>query len=356
MLPLAETVQGNLQNSGADETAINVVLWLLEHGRARGMNQVDLESFAKLGAGTLSKVFAGKYPTDIKGVVSRIEKARTAFLETQAQDERPIVPTWVLTETGKFCDAVRTDETIGILIGRSHSGKTTALEVYHAKHPRVVLMRMPVGGAARMFLQDLAEACKASSRGAYDQVRRSILKRFREKADDAPPLLIIDEAHETVIGRRVQTVTLELIRELHDVTGCPVVLCATPVFTASMEDERMRVFFEQLDNRAPFQRRLPNLAPMRDIDAIFAAYGLPPAPDQLLHPDDEKTPDAVVQDIRVKNGLGKLVKLVRKARRVARKNREKLSWSHVLDVVITGESWAAGDGPQDDEQDGKGGN
>ncbi len=351
-LPTAEAVAAKLQAQGNEERGVNLVLWLLGHGRAQGMNKTDLARFARIDPSTLGKVLDGTYPTHITGIADRIEKTRSSYLEEQAYIERPIVQTWTLNEIGKVCDATRADETMTLLIGRSHSGKTTALEYYAGRNPHVVYMTMPVGGAARIFLQDLAEASNATARGAYDQVRRNVINRFRSDEPDAPQLLIIDEAHQTIIGRRVQTVTLELIRELHDKTHCPVVICATPVMDDKMRDQKLKTFFEQMDNRSPLPRHLPKLPPMCDLNAIFAAYGLPPAPARKLHPDDEKTPDAVVQEIRAKNGLGKLVKLVRKARRVARKKQVKLDWSHVLDVVATGDSWANGDGPEDG-QDGK---
>ena len=350
-LPTSDAVARILRARLTPESDIEQIRWLLDHGHAHGMSQAQLARFAGLDKGTLSKVLSGTYPTSLQGIVDRIRLAREDHAARQALQERPVVQTWLLTETGKFCDAVCADESIGILTGRSHAGKTTALRHYAGTHPGVVYVRMPAGGAARIFLQDLAEACGAPVRGAYDQLRRNVLKRFRSDGTDAPRMLIVDQAHETVIGRRVQTVTLGLILEIHDVTDAPVVLCATPVFATKMEDQRVAKFFEQLDNRAPFQRRLPNLPPMEDINAILRAYLLPPAPAQKLHPDDDQTPDEVVQKIRAEHGLGKLVKLIRKARRVSRNRREDLSWSHVLDTVATHASWLAGDGP--DGEDGK---
>ena len=356
ILPTAEAVAAALRRNGTDERAIHSVLWLLEHGRSQHWSQAKLAAFARISPATLSLVLKGTYVQNLSGIAERIEAARAAHLDAQAQIERPVVATWVLTEIGHFCDAVRSEETMGIITGRSHSGKTTAFETYVRDRADVVFVRMPEGGAARMFLQDLAEACGVPYRGAYDALRRAILKKFRRSTEGAPGLLVIDELHETVIGRRVQTVTLELIRTLHDVTGCPVVLCATPVFMTHMEDERLVRFFEQLDNRAAYVRRLPEKPPMCDIHAICAAYGLAAAPTHLLDPDDTQTPAEMVEEIRTKNGLGKLVRLLRKARRIARNKQQKIGWSHVLDVAATNKSWRDGDGPDGPgaEQDGKG--
>ena len=351
-LPSAGDVEESLRKMDATPEATETLLLLLEHGRRNNLSQAQLAKFAKIDQSTLSKVFGGTYPAGIQGIAERVEAALNNHEEAQRMVERPIVQTWTLREIGMYCDATRRNETIGLLIGRSHLGKTTALEYHAQTHPRAVMMRMPAGGAARIFLQDLAIACGATARGAYDQVRRNVLNKFQEKGDNAPDLLIIDQAHETIVGRRVQTVTLGLILELHDLTGCPVVICATPAFADKMRDEQFRKFFEQLDNRAPLPRFLPDVPPMCDFDAIFAAYGLPPAPASKLHPADEKTPAEVVADLRAKNGLGKLIKLVREGRRVARNKQVRFGWSHMLDVVATAESWKAGDGPED-ERDGR---
>ena len=52
--------------------------------------------------------------------------------------------------------------------------------------------------------------------------------------------------------------TLEIIRDVHDIAGAGVVLCGTPVFADALKDERIKLFFEQVDNRTAIIRKMPD--------------------------------------------------------------------------------------------------
>ena len=348
-LPGADAVEATLRMQGATDQDIKTFRRLVDYGHAENLSQAELARLVKVDAGALSKIFNGKYPTGISKIAERVEEQLADILRRKLAAERPLVDTWVFREVGLFCQATRASRGIGILTGRSHTGKTTGLKHYADRTPDTVYMRMRSGGAAGMFAKRLARACGFSDRQAYSElVDRAV--GFLNPGK----LLIVDEAHQTVVGRRVQTVTLGLIQEIHDESGCSVVLCATPVFREKMLDDRLRLFFEQIDNRGTLPRRLPDLAPMVDINAIIRAYGLPPAPATKLDAKDPHSPLEVVLSIREKNGLGKLVHLLSEARRIAANRREPFTWDTVLNQAATGQSWEQGDGPDEADEDGKG--
>ena len=347
-LPSADVVKRNLlEKMNASDAHVSAVLWLLEQGRLRQLSQNKLAKLVGLDTGALSKVFRGEYPAGLDAIASRIDAERRLLLQRETSTDKPIAETWVLQECGKFCDAVRADQSLGILTGRSHTGKSVALQTYQQRnnHGRTIYVKMPPGGSPRMFLIALARACSISDRNAYDQLRDRMIRFF-----DTGMLLVIDEMHQTVVGRKLQTVTLECIRDLYDASGCGMVLCATKVFTDKMKEERHRLFFEQIDNRGILRRRLPDLAPWMDIRAIVGAYGLPPAPREKLHPGDKLSPHEFLVEIRKTSGIGKLANLLRTSRRIATKRGELFSWRHVLDVELTRQSWESGDGPEDDQE------
>ena len=51
-----------------------------------------------------------------------------------------------------------------------------------------------------MFLNELARSCGISHRKSYEQLRERLIGFFQPGM-----LLIVDEAHQTLIGRKLQT-------------------------------------------------------------------------------------------------------------------------------------------------------
>src|SRR5205807_712461 len=88
-------------------------------------------------------------------------------------------------------------------------------------------VRVPACAGVQLMLKQVAQACYISPNSAFDALRERILGFL-----DDQKLLIIDEAHlffETYQRTSVLR-CLETLRELHDLSGCGLVLCGTDVF------------------------------------------------------------------------------------------------------------------------------
>ncbi len=346
----ADIIRDRLEATGTAQAQITSILWFADHGRRQNLNQQALGELIEYDGSTVSRLLSGKYPTDIAPIIAKVDELRRLISSGDNSDKHPVCKTWVLTEIGKTCDLTRAAETVCILTGRSHTGKSVALLNYTHRnnHGQTIFVRMPPGGAPRMFLNTLAMACGISHRQSYEQLRDRLIGFFKPGM-----LLIVDEAHQSIIGRKLQTVTLEIIRDVHDLAGAAVVLCGTPVFANALKDDRIKLFFEQVDNRTTIIRKLPDTAPWRDVEMVIAAYGLPvPIPEGKLVAEHHLSPLEIVQAKVAKNGLGKLTKFLTIARRPAEKQGVPFAWAHVVgtDAMLAG--WERGDLPTDAEQKG----
>ena len=319
---------------------------MVEHGRSLKLNQARLGETIGFDGSVVSRLISGTYPTEIDEMVGRIDLHRRLLAQEAVDQERPICDTWVLDQIAVTCTMTRNARCITVLTGRSHTGKTTGAQVYTRRnnHGQTIYVRMPPGGAPRMFLIALARACGISARNAYDQLRDRLLAFFKPGM-----LLIVDEIHQTIIGRKFQQTTLELIRDVRDLAGCGVVLCGTPVFDDAFRDEKTERFLQQISERAPIRRRLPDTAPWGDVEMILNAYGLPPASREKLDPQHHASPLAIIKERMAKNGLGQLTEFLLIAKEPAKKRKELFGWFHVVGTDAMLKSWERGDGPRDEK-------
>lgn len=331
-----EQVKATLTAANATPEQVDHLVWFLIHGRDQKVGGLTkLGDLIKRDGATLSKIYRGVYPADIAPVVSDIAHYRRLWEERLTfGGEEPFVDTRLFAELSQFCDLARVSQTIGLIWGPNQSGKTRGLQVYAQRnnHGRTIYVRMPAGGTGRRTLNAIARACGISERHSYEALTEKIIRFFGPDV-----LLIVDEAHQAIVGgKAVKAATLELIREIHDVAGCGVVLCGTDALPDALRDPAMAKFLAQFDNRGVLRRRVPAVPYPEDVAAILARYGLPVPEEQT---DEARLLAKVLKD----SGVGKLTKYLRMARRLSAKRAESFAWRHVLSTHATLQSWANGE-------------
>ena len=348
----ADIVKPKLVAAGWPSAHIDSILWLLEYGRKMKASQGRLAEVIGIDQTVISRLFNGNYPGDVQKQIDKIDHHRRLLAQEITGEARPICQTWVLTEIDALCAMARKAQTMAILTGRSHVGKTVALQEHTRRnnHGLTVYTTMPPGGAPSLFTAALARSSGISPKNSIANLRDRFIAHFSPGM-----LLIIDQVHLALTGRKPQFQTLEIIRDIHDLTGCSVVLCGTPIFADAFKDKTIEKFMEQFDNRVAINRRLPDAAPWGDVEMILNAYGLPPASADRLDARHHKSPLEIVQALVGQRGLGKLTKFLLLARAAATKRGEVFAWRHVVgtDAMLAG--WARGDGPQGQIGNGKGG-
>ena len=334
-LPSGDRVKVNMANAGATADQIDTVLWSLNWARANKITSISTlaRRMNVCSPPTLSRVFAGKYGAGLANICSDIDHFRKIANERQQMGEEPLVSDLrVVQDIAEFCELTRVSATMSILFGPNQSGKSWTLEKIYTpanNHGRTIYVRMPVGGGTRLFLERLMSACGISERKAYSEMVTRAVRYF-----DPQTLLIIDEIHQAMIGRFLKAVTLERIREIHDLSGCGVVLCGTDIVPEMINDPKYKKFLGQIGNRGVLRRMIPAKPYDEDVAALCRAYG-------FSKPDGEAR--ALVKQISSTNGIGKLCKFFRMSVRLANNQRTPVSWDHFLQTHATLKGWERGD-------------
>jgi DNA transposition AAA+ family ATPase len=111
---------------------------------------------------------------------------------------------------------VREDQVMGLVMGPTGIGKSRCALALHEKYVGSVYVRVARGShTARGLTEELAKALKVRY-GKY-----SMMERVVSTLSQSGRLLIIDEAHQ------LRNDALELLRDVYDLTGVPILLIAT---------------------------------------------------------------------------------------------------------------------------------
>jgi hypothetical protein len=344
-LPSNNTVRRALESRGVAPDSTVHVLWLLEYARREGHH-----SRAKVGAligrdaSVISKLFRGIYPaTSLPSIIALIVKFRANSTQVLMRDGSPLVDLRITREVGDFLDLARKARTMALLFGKNQSGKSTAVLRYSTsrlKAPsgglsRVFLITMPPGGGTNRFFQNAAKGCGIPHRKCAEEINGRLLDLFTP--DD---LVIVDEMHQTLIGRTVKTTTIEHVRAFHDQCGCTVAMVSTDVLPEKMSDAGLKEFLGQIDNRAGVMRlKLPSQPYKQDVATMAQAYGLPFPEKKWMRDELEK---------QMPFGLGRICKQFQMAKIFADAQRVEPNWDHYRLVIASSENWGKGDSGEDD--------
>jgi hypothetical protein len=110
-------------------------------------------------------------------------------------------------------DTERGQPGIGVVQGEAGRGKTMAATEWHAVNGGVFLRAME-GWTQHAFMQSLTWELTGDRPTGVERCRQRLMRQL----GDTPQVIIVDEADRLQIGR------IEDLRDIHDMTGCPVLL------------------------------------------------------------------------------------------------------------------------------------
>ncbi len=132
---------------------------------------------------------------------------------------------------------------IGVVFGPSHIGKTFTLKAVEGdqRFGDPVLIRVDETLVRPFALcRAIAARFELSTNGTFDTVFRRVVKRL----EGTKRMVVFDEVE------RVAYRTLEMIRDLHDQTGCPVLMSGKPTIYAKLGFRQVGEFCEVTDQLA----------------------------------------------------------------------------------------------------------
>lgn len=291
---------------------------------------------------TIYQVLTGRRTeqgVSVRQFADAVAAMRRRIAETESTLSSGFVETRTTRKIWAVCRAARLKRRVAFIFGPPQCGKTSALTEYSKvyNHGETQFIRMPTRGALTNFLDEMATRVQVPSQRRENEMRRRILDCFDEST-----LLIVDEAHQSLMGRGESgAMTLEFIREIYDRRKCGVVICGTEVLEHQLRNNKIL--------RQLWLRRSPGLVlnltntGVTDVElAQFAeAFELPPAPEDRVRvtyvipgPDGRKSqrthsevPAELQHRVVRADGLGAWCKLLEDARDLP---GPKMTWGKVI--------------------------
>ena len=279
---------------------------LAEFKAKSGMNQTMLARGIGVSSASISMYLNDTYAAK-GGKYETIEPKIEAFLEVQeskAQREE-LVLGFVSTKTTRRISEVMRDaheagDTV-VIYGQAGLGKTQAVKNYCEKNPAAILIEANPSFTALVLMRKLAAAAKVSTVGSLNDLFESVSDRLR----DSGRLIVVDEAENLPLR------ALEIIRRLHDDTGCGLVLSGMPRLVANLRGKHGELV--QLYSRVSVALNLGDSMPDEELEEIARA-AMPEADDATI-----------AELVKQSNGnTRRMSKLMRGAVRTANKNGIKM--------------------------------
>jgi len=279
---------------------------LAEFKAKSGMNQTKLARGIGTSPASISMYLNGTY-AEKGGNYETIEPKIEAFLEVQeskAQREE-LVLGFVSTKTTRRISEVMRDaheagDTV-VIYGQAGLGKTQAVKNYCEKNPAAIMIEANPSFTALVLMRKLAAAAKVSTVGSLNDLFESVSDRLR----DSGRLIVVDEAENLPLR------AIEIIRRLHDDTGCGLVLSGMPRLVANLRGKHGELV--QLYSRVSVALNLGDSMPDEELEEIARA-AMPEADDATI-----------AELVKQSNGnTRRMSKLMRGAVRTANKNGIKM--------------------------------
>jgi DNA transposition AAA+ family ATPase len=294
--------------------------WFHQYLLDNGMNWEDACDALGYDRSTVFRVLKGTYEGSWANVVKAIASYKRISEQRGAIQENQIVRNGIVDLICGGLDYAVANNSITTIIGESRMGKTRAVLYWRDQnnHGRSVYVVAPPYGGNKLFLRRLAEAVGVNRSQSNAQMFEGISRAFNRNR-----MLIVDEAHRMLPNdKRTIPVALEIIRDIHDETGCAVALVATQRFDDELR--RSGYMYEQVLGRIGMPVRLHRTIRDRDFLAIVRQY----VPDP--------SSDLVAQCREIANSLGRLgilVETLKVASRIASRKKEKVNEQHVITAI-----------------------
>lgn len=206
------------------------LLWFHQHCLDQKISLKDAATCLNTSTTTVFRCLKGTYAGSYSNFVAAIESYRRVVatregLPTQPGQHisnRPTKMIWAALDYAMACNGM------ALIVGESGQGKTTSGQIWKTanNHGRSVWVECPTIGGSRGLLQAICRSVGASTNASISILFDSVLRAFNPHR-----ILLVDEVHRLLPSdKRANPVHLEIIRQIHDQTGCAVGLFATARF------------------------------------------------------------------------------------------------------------------------------
>lgn len=298
------------------------LLWMHQHILDQGLSWQEACDALNTSRTTIYRLLKGIYEAeDWSKQINAIRSYRRIAEQRATIIRQEFVPNSISRLIWAGLDYALANNSITTIIGESRSGKTISVKAWAEanNHGRSVFVTAPPVGGIKMLMRSIAAKVGSNKNQSIVQLAESLHRAFNRNR-----ILIVDEAHRLMPNdaRTLNPANLELLRDLHDQTGCALALIATARFNDRLRTGSYQ--FEQLIGRIGMPIRLPKTIPPDAVTPIIGQF-LPGAPADIR----EKLRQTANQPGR----LGIVVETLKVASRIAAKAKTKLTPDHIQKAI-----------------------
>lgn len=302
------------------EESHGLLMWFHQHALDQGFTLDEAGKAIQYDKSTVYRVLRGIYEGSIEKVVSAIESYKRIADERATIQDNYIVENSITRMIGAGLNYALSNNSITMITGESRMGKTESAKLWRDanNHGTSVLVTAPPIGGSKVLLQRIATAVGVSKNKSMADMFEAITRSFNRNR-----ILIIDEAHRLMPSNsRSNPVNIEILRDLHDQTGCGLAFIATQRFSDDLHKSSYQ--FEQILGRIGMPIRLKRVIPAKDIMPIIQQYIPEPSREMV---DQCK---AIAND---PGRLGILAEDLKISSRIAGKAKQELGEEHFFKAL-----------------------
>lgn len=263
------------------------------------------------------KVLKGTYDGSWKNICDRIRSFQKIAAEAAGTQKANFAPNSISHLIWGALDYAAANNSITLITGESGLGKSINADVWAEKHDhgRTVKVEVPPIGGTRAFLHSIARAVGVSAQVTKQQevILNDIVKAFNPHRG-----LLLDEAHRLLPSLGVTNpVKLEIVRYIHDRSGCFIGMFATERFDMSLKKSTYQ--YEQVLGRIGQPVRLFRTVEEKDFLPILAQYFRRPS---------EKLKTTVRGIVNEQGRIRVLCQILKVASRIASNKKQALEEEH----------------------------
>lgn len=308
--------------NGRDNDEIELLTWFHQHILDERLTWDEATAALGYDRTTLFRLLKGTYQAESWAKpIANIRSYRRIALQRATIHKNTFTENSVSRLIWAGLDYALANNSITTIIGESRSGKTIAARAWAAanNHGRSVFVTAPPVGGIKALMRAIADRIGANKNHSIVQLAESLHRGFNQHR-----ILIIDEAHRLMPSdtRTVNPAHLELLRDLHDQTGCALALIATARFDTRLRSGSYQ--FEQLIGRIGMPIRIQKTLTKADVLPLVRQYLKTPSEDlttQLLH------------IANAPGRLGILAETLKVASRIAAKAKQTLTETHIHKAI-----------------------
>lgn len=301
-------------------TTQEALLWFHQHCLDQGLTLKAAAQAMGYDQSTVFRVLKGTYTGNWSNIEAAIGSYRRIVLDRGTIQRVEFVHNSVSRMIWAALDYAVANNSITQVTGESGQGKSIATRAWRDEHNhgRSVYVIAPALGGTKALLRAIAAAVGVNKNLNLPQMHEALMRAFNRNR-----ILIIDEAHRLLpTDRRSNPVNIEILRDLHDQTGCALAFISTQRFSDQLQKTEYQ--FEQLLGRIGMPVRLPRLLKEADYLPVLQQYV--PKPSARL----KTTAGEIVNAMGRMRVLGEVLKV---ATRIAGKARQDLTEEHVFKAL-----------------------